>query len=177
LQSYYATTNINGMEKVSFADMPCSMANTLDIVGEWWSLLIIRDIFIGINRFNSLRNHLGIARNMLQRRLQRLDEGGIIYKHPLQNGHAEFRLTEAGVALYPVLLALASWGDEWLAEKPPNLFIHDTCGKAVNATVVCNHCGEPVGAHNITQEPGPSMQEPDASRLRFLIKELKAAEK
>jgi len=90
--------------------MPYSTANTLDIVGEWWSLLIIRDIFIGINCFNSLRNHLGIARNMLQKRLLRLDEGGIIYKHPIENGHAEFRLTEAGVALYPILLALAGLG-------------------------------------------------------------------
>jgi|TARA_R110001599_G_scaffold343826_1_gene566776 DNA-binding HxlR family transcriptional regulator len=165
------------MEKVSFADMPCSMANTLDIIGEWWSLLIIRDIFIGINRFNSIRNHLGIARNMLQRRLKRLEDTGIIYKSMLDNGHGEFRLTDAGVALYPILLALANWGDEWLNEEPPNLFIHDTCGKPVNATLVCNHCGEPLAAHNITQEPGPAMQEPEASQLRFLIKQLKASGK
>lgn len=102
---------------------------------------------------------------------------GIKFNETLHNGHAEFRLTEAGVALYPILLAFAGWGDEWLTKKPPSLFIHDTCGKAVNATLVCNHCGEPVSAHNITQEPGPSMQEPEASRLRFLIKELKGVEK
>ncbi|MFT4570684.1 MAG: DNA-binding HxlR family transcriptional regulator [Hyphomicrobiaceae bacterium] len=165
------------MEKVSFASMPCSMARTLDIVGEWWSLLIIRDIFIGIRRFNALRNHLGIARNMLQRRLLRLEEGGIIYKKPTSDAHSEYHLTEAGVALYPVLLAFVKWGDDWLVdEKPPNLFIHDDCGHAVSAEVVCNHCGEVLGAHNVTQKGGPGMPKSEARRLEQLISEVKKAQ-
>lgn len=158
------------MEKVSFADMPCSMAKTLDIVGEWWSLLIIRDIFIGIRRFNALRNHLGIARNMLQRRLLRLEQGGITYKLTLDNGHSEYRLTDAGVALYPILLAFVKWGDEWVTDKqPPNLFIHNDCGHTISAEVVCNHCGEPLTADNVTQQPGPSMSESDARRLQAIL--------
>lgn len=153
------------------------MAQALDIVGEWWSLLIIRDIFIGIRRFNALRNHLGIARNMLQRRLTRLEDGGIVYKQTAEGAYSEYHLTEAGVALYPVLLAFVKWGDEWVVDqKPPNLFIHDDCGHAVSAKVVCNHCGEPLGAHNITQKGGPGMPESEARRLEILIKELKESQ-
>tara|TARA_R110001599_G_C12274486_1_gene661916 strand:+ start:9903 stop:10397 length:495 start_codon:yes stop_codon:yes gene_type:complete len=159
------------MEKTRFTDMPCSMAKTLDIVGEWWSLLIIRDLFIGIRRFNALRNHLGIARNMLQRRLQRLEEGGITYKLTLENGLSEYRLTEAGIALYPILLAFVKWGDEWVVDnKPPNLFIHNSCGHTIKALVVCDHCGEELNAHNVSQQPGPSMSQRDAQLLQAVLK-------
>jgi DNA-binding HxlR family transcriptional regulator len=158
------------MEKTSFADMPCSMAKTLDIVGEWWSLLIIRDIFIGIRRFNALRNHLGIARNMLSRRLQHLEESGITYKLTLENGNVEHRLTEAGIALYPILLAFVKWGDEWVVgNKPPSLFVHNSCGHTIKAQVVCDHCGEELTAHNVSQQPGPSMSRSDALRLQAVI--------
>lgn len=146
------------------------MAKTLDIVGEWWSLLIIRDIFIGIRRFNAIQNHLGIARNMLQRRLQRLEEGGIIYKRAMENGHNEYCLTDAGIALYPILLAFVKWGDEWVVDnKPPNLFVHNSCGHTVKAQVVCDHCGEELHAHNVSQQPGPSMTSSDAARLNAIL--------
>jgi len=104
------------MKRTSFADMPCPIARALDAVGEWWSLLILREAFTGHRRFDEFQERLGIARNILASRLKALTAAGILEKRPLpEEGmrRVEYRLTDKGRALHPVLLALAEWGNEF----------------------------------------------------------------
>jgi DNA-binding HxlR family transcriptional regulator len=103
------------MKLKSFQDMDCSLAQALEIVGERWTLLILRDAFFGIQRFDDFQGRLGIARNILSMRLARLVEQGILERRPLSTGgrRAEYHLTAKGKALHPVLVALTQWGDRW----------------------------------------------------------------
>jgi len=103
------------MKLKSFAAMDCSLAQALEVVGERWTLLILRDAFFGIRRFEEFQRRLGIARNILSARLTRLVDAGILERHAVSAGGkwAEYRLTEKGLALQPALLALTQWGDCW----------------------------------------------------------------
>src|SRR5262249_8199804 len=116
------------MKRTSFAGMHCSIARTLEVVGEWWTLLILRDAFLGIGRFDDFQRRLGIARNVLTDRLQRLVEHGILERHRYQERpeRFEYRLTAKGQDLHPVILSLLRWGDRWTAgeEGPPLLLEH-----------------------------------------------------
>ena len=114
------------MKATSFSNMQCSIARTLEHVGSWWSLLIIRDAMMGARRFKHFQENLGIAKNTLTRRLSDLIEGGILEKVPASDGyaHEEYRLTARGRELAPVIIALAQWGDKWVAhEKGPSTVI------------------------------------------------------
>ena len=103
------------MKTKSFSDMQCSIARTLDLVGSWWSLLIVRDAMLGARRFKHFQKSLGIAKNTLTTRLNQLVEGGILTKVAAADGSAyeEYQLTEQGRALAPIIIALAQWGDKW----------------------------------------------------------------
>lgn len=105
------------MKAKSFSDMQCSIARTLDLVGSWWSLLIVRDAMLGATRFKHFQKSLGIARNTLTARLNQLVEGGILVKVAASDGSAydEYQLTEQGRELAPIILSLAQWGDKWAA--------------------------------------------------------------
>jgi DNA-binding HxlR family transcriptional regulator len=147
------------MKRTSFAEMNCSVARTLEIIGEWWTLLILRDAFLGIRRFDDFQSRLGIARNVLTDRLNTLVEHGILerrqyHEHPER---FEYRLTEKGLDLHPVLVSLLRWGDRWTAgEKgPPLLLEHRSCGHDIRPVMVCPYCGEEVNAHTIHPHPGP----------------------
>ena len=109
------------MVKKSFSDMACSVAQALDVIGEWWSMLIIRDFFLGKGqrRFEQLRDSLGISRNILTERLKTLTEAGVIERVPLQEGgkRCAYQLTEKGGDLLPVMVAIMQWWDKW--EQPP----------------------------------------------------------
>ncbi|MEM0987133.1 MAG: helix-turn-helix domain-containing protein [Pseudomonadota bacterium] len=107
------------MKTTSFSDMQCSIARTLEHVGSWWSLLIIRDAMMGARRFKHFQENLGIARNTLTKRLGELVEGGILQKVPASDGyaHEEYVLTERGAELAPVLIALGQWGDKWAVHE------------------------------------------------------------
>lgn len=110
------------MKTKSFADMQCSIARTLEHVGSWWSLLILRDAMMGAQRFTHFQKSLGIARNTLTSRLGDLIESGIMEKVPASDGSAyeAYVLTERGRDLAPVIIALSQWGDKWVAhEKGP----------------------------------------------------------
>ncbi|MEO0548961.1 MAG: helix-turn-helix domain-containing protein [Pseudomonadota bacterium] len=114
------------MKTKSFSNMQCSIARTLDHVGSWWSLLIIRDAMMGARRFKHFQENLGIAKNTLTSRLNDLVEGGILEKVPAGSGltYEEYALTERGRELAPVIIALAQWGDKWVAhEKGPSTVI------------------------------------------------------
>ena len=116
------------MKPKSFANMQCSIARTLDLVGSWWSLLIIRDAMMGARRFKHFEASLGIAKNTLTSRLNELVEGGILQRVPAPNGsgYDEYQLTEMGRDLAPVMIAFAQWGDKWAAhEDGPSTIIID----------------------------------------------------
>ena len=107
------------MKSKSFSDMRCSIARSLEHVGPWWSLLIVRDAMMGARRFKHFERSLGIAKNTLTRRLGELVDSGILRKVPGADGSSydEYELTEKGRELAPVVMALAQWGDKWAAHE------------------------------------------------------------
>ena len=125
----------------------CSVASTLEIIGERWTILILRDVFLGIRRFDELQRHLGVARNILQARLERLIENGILVKRPYQDRppRSEYRLTEKGADLWPVLVSLLKWGDRHALEgERPMILQHRGCGGELDDRRRCTVCGADV---------------------------------
>ena len=154
------------MKKVSFAGAECSLARSLDIVGEWWTLLILRDAFLGITRFDELVRRLGIARNVLTARLDTLVEAGVMAKVPYEEGartRYDYRLTEMGRDLFPVLTALRQWGDRWLVGEGhgPVLLEHRTCGEVTRGVLTCEHCGEALVPRETRAVAGPGLSNPE----------------
>jgi DNA-binding HxlR family transcriptional regulator len=150
------------MRQTSFAQMACSMARSLELIGDWWTPLIIRDLQLGVDRFDALADDLGISRNLLTTRLAHLAEHGIVARrryqeHPPRDSYV---LTEAGQDLWPVLMALTAWGDRWATAEagPPLLFEHRRCGHRFTPTVSCDACGEAVDPTEVTAVPGPGAQ-------------------
>ena len=149
------------MRGVRFAEMQCSIARTLDIVGERWTLLVLRDAFNGVRRFDAFLESLGIARNVLADRLQTLVAAGILERRPYQQRPVryEYRLTEKGLDLYPALLALMQWGDRYLSgeDGAPYVVTHRACDHAVTATVLCPACDQQVTARDTRRSEGPGL--------------------
>lgn len=137
--------------------MNCSVARCLDVVGEWWSLLIVRDAFLGVTRFEDFQARLGIARNILTDRLNHLVDHGVLERVAYQQRplRSEYHLTDKGRDLWLVVTMMRQWGDRWAAPDGPPLRIrHNTCGRLVKAVAVCSHCGEPLDADNISAVRG-----------------------
>jgi DNA-binding HxlR family transcriptional regulator len=138
--------------------MTCSVAQCLDVVGEWWSLLIVRDAFLGVTRFDDFQARLGISRNILTQRLNHLVENDVLKRvayseHPPRS---EYRLTAKGRDLWHVVMAMRQWGDRWAApDGPPVQTKHAGCGHVITAVPVCSHCGETLDARAVTAIPGP----------------------
>jgi DNA-binding HxlR family transcriptional regulator len=147
------------MQRKSFAGMNCSVARALDEVGEWWSLLIVRECTQGTTRFDEFQTQLGIARNILTARLERLTELGILERFPLEDraNTDGYRLTRKGEELYPVVVALMQWGDRWLAPngKPPTTLVDDATGAPIEQIVVRRERGKPLSFRDIRFAPGP----------------------
>lgn len=148
------------MRKRSFADINCPIAQTLDLIGEWWTLLIIRNAFCGMRRFDDFQRHLDISSNILSARLQRLVAGGILLRQPApDDGRAvEYTLTDKGRALYPVLLALTQWGETW-APHPDGarLQLHERdSGLPVASLAAVTHDGRCLALADIDLQPGPA---------------------
>ena len=145
------------MKRTSFAAMPCSVARTLEVVGEWWSLLVLRDAFKGVRRFDDFQRSLGIARNILADRLQKLVEQGVLERRMYQERpeRFEYRLTDKGRDLYPVIVALMHWGDRWAADEvgPPIVLTHRACGHDGLPVLTCPNCHEPVHARAMRWRP------------------------
>jgi DNA-binding HxlR family transcriptional regulator len=140
-----------------YAGQPCSMARTLEIVGERWTLLILRDLFFGVHRFNELCGHLDIPRAVLAARLAALVEQGLVERRPYRADRAEFHLTESGRELWPVLHGLIAWGDRHrtLPGGPRRLFVHATCGTTLTAGGACPSCGGTPDPADVDTRPGP----------------------
>ncbi len=151
------------MDRKSFSDMHCSVAQCLEVVGEWWSLLIVRDAFLGVRRFDEFQSRLGISRNILNQRLARLVETGVLTRVPYSEHppRFEYRLTEKGRDLWPVITTMRQWGDKYAAPNgPPLQTIHKECGQISEAQLVCSACGEPIGPRDVEAIPGPGAVEP-----------------
>jgi DNA-binding HxlR family transcriptional regulator len=144
------------VERKSFADMDCSVAQCLEVVGEWWSMLIVRDLFLGVTRFDDFQRRLGISRNILQQRLARLVEFGVLTKVPYSEHppRHDYRLTDKGRDLWPVLTTMRQWGDRYAAPAgPPMEVTHTACGSASKAHLVCGSCGERLGPRDVVARP------------------------
>src|SRR5262249_13191289 len=131
------------MRRTSFARWPCSVARTMDMLGDPWTVLVLREAFYGIRRFDDFQQQLGIARNTLSDRLRRLVDEGLLEKRPYQSELTwyEYVLTDKGADFWSVLLAMTSWGDRWLADEtgPPITLHHTACGHDTQVAVVCEH--------------------------------------
>ena len=145
--------------RADYTGQNCSIARALELVGERWTILILRDVFLGTYRFEKLQNELGIARNVLQTRLERLVEEGILRRvqYEQRPPRFEYRLTEAGRDLFPVVVSLLQWGDRWTAGEagPPLLLVHEPCGQPAGAVLACSQCGEEITLENVHPELGP----------------------
>lgn len=136
----------------------CSIARTLEVVGERWSMLIIREVFLGVRRFDQFQRRLGVARNVLQSRLERLIEAGVLERIPYQERPVryEYRLTTKGVDLWPALVAMLQWGDKYAAPNGPPLVIeHKECGGTLDDRRRCVRCGAELGAGDVRRVVGP----------------------
>jgi DNA-binding HxlR family transcriptional regulator len=154
-------TRITEVLKRDYEGQNCSIARTLELIGERWSILIIRDAFLGVRRFEDFQADLGIARNVLSARLARLVDEGILEKRRYQERPAryEYRLTEKGIGLWPVLISLVKWGDKYAAPAgPPRLIVHRDCGGQVNDHLTCEDCGKPLTARDVVHRPGPGAE-------------------
>jgi DNA-binding HxlR family transcriptional regulator len=143
--------------------MACSIARSLDVAGEWWTPLILRDTWLRRNRFDEIQSNLDISRKLLTDRLDTLVREGAVERHRYQQrpSRYEYRLTEKGQELMEVFLVLLSWGDRWRAGKkgPPMLLRHLGCGQHAQAVVTCSCCGERLRANEVLLEAGPGGRE------------------
>lgn len=137
----------------------CSIARALELVGERWSLLIVRDaLFAGTTRYVEFQRRLRIATNILQNRLDGFVEAGIMQRRAKSSAGPEYVLTEKGRDLAPALIALTQWGDRWAApDGPPIRYTHETCGAEVGVAITCATCGTLADAGGVQARPGPGM--------------------
>lgn len=145
--------------KRNFADWPCSVARATQLLGDHWVPLIMRDAVQGVRRFDDFQRSLGVARNILSDRLDRLVEGGLLERKSYQDRppRSEYVLTEMGRDLFPVLASLAAWGDRWLdgGSGAPVALHDETRGHDMRASVVCAECGEPIRLADVEFRVGP----------------------
>jgi DNA-binding HxlR family transcriptional regulator len=148
----------------TYDDQTCSVARALEVLGDRWTLLVIRDAFLGVRRFDDFQRDLGVARNVLSDRLQRLVDEGLLERHRYQERpeRFEYRLTEKGTDLWPAIVTLMKWGDRYYAppEGPPRIVRHRGCGGEVTANLTCGACGQTLTAHDAYSEPGPGAATP-----------------
>ncbi|MBA6288932.1 helix-turn-helix domain-containing protein [Colwellia sp. MB3u-4] len=140
----------------------CSIARSLSIFGDSWTLLVIRQVFMRIRRFSDIQQSLGITKHRLSDRLNRLVEEEIIYKHLYDEKYNrfEYKLTERGLELYPILISITMWGDKWTADAdgPPVEYVHKNCGENAKPKLSCSHCDEQINANNTTMRLGPGIE-------------------
>ena len=142
-------------------DETCSIARALSVVGDRWTLLILKEAFMRTRRFKDFQIRLGAARNVVADRLQKLVAEGVLERVRYQQKpeRYEYRLTEKGLDLYPVILGLLAWGDRWLDEGQgrPLEIVHRSCGSVMHGVAVCSECGETVDAHDVQPRLGPAL--------------------
>src|SRR5262245_5262119 len=144
--------------------MACSIARTLDVAGEPWSPLVLRDVYVGINRFDDIQRDLGISRKVLTQRLHWLVDQELLARNQYSDRPPRFEYvpTEKGLDFCDVLLVMTRWGDRWAVglEGPPVLHRHRACGEIAHVELRCSECGEPMHAVDVDVEAGPGAQLP-----------------
>jgi DNA-binding HxlR family transcriptional regulator len=143
----------------TYDDQNCSIARALEVLGDRWTLLVIRDAFLGVRRFDDFQRDLGVARNVLSDRLQRLTDEGLLERRRYRERpeRFEYRLTEKGIALWPAIMTLMKWGDRYYAppDGPPRVVRHRDCGGEITERLTCTACGAQLTARDVYSEPGP----------------------
>ena len=147
------------MTRTSLAGVACSIARATDLFADAWTALIMRDVLLGVTRFDDIAEDLGISRKVLAARLARLVAEGVLARERYQDRppRERYLATEKGAELYPVLLALMDWGDRWCATEagPPVRLHHHACGRDTAPVTVCAHCREPLTVSDTEALPGP----------------------
>jgi DNA-binding HxlR family transcriptional regulator len=148
------------MQRTKYGDLgACSIARTLDVIGEPWSPLILRDVYVGISRFDQIQADLGISRKVLTERLKWLVQSGVLERHRYQDRppRDEYRLTDKGTELVDLLMVMVAWGDRWADEGagPPVLYRHRACGEISHVELRCAHCGTTMRAGDVDLLDGP----------------------
>lgn len=148
--------------------LTCSVARALAVVGDPWTLMVVREAFLGTRRFDEFQDYLEISPHLLSDRLGKLVENGVMRRRRYCERPAryEYRLTDKGRDLYPVILTLAGWGDRWLAgeDGPPLAFVHRGCGRPTAPVMTCSECGDPISPFEVTARQGAAMQAERAER-------------
>lgn len=147
------------MKKSDLSGQPCSVARALAVIGDRWTLMLLRDAFLGVRRFEDFERRLGISRSIIADRLKLLVTEGVLRREAYQAAPVrhEYRLTEKGLALHPVLMAMVHWGDAHYAGEAgaPLLHRHKACGCDFAPVTACSVCGETVGPRDVEVRPGP----------------------
>jgi len=160
------------MSKKYSDDLNCSLAETMNLIGEGWAILILKEAFLGCRRFEDFQKHLGVARNILTARLQKLVDDGILERIPVKQGakRHEYKLTAMGRDLYPALIALTQWGDRWLQapDEVPVKIIQRSSGEEIDTIRIRNQSGEEIDARDIAMVPGPGATDQSRERLRIM---------
>lgn len=156
----------------------CSLSKALNLIGEGWTILILREAFFGSRRFEDFQKHLGIARNILTARLKKLVDAGILERVPIKQGakRCEYRLTEMGRDLYPTLITMTQWGDRWMHAQTgvPMRFLHRVTGEEIADVEILSKDGQRLDARDLAIVPGPGATEETKQRLQELEKAWKA---
>jgi DNA-binding HxlR family transcriptional regulator len=147
------------MKRTDTSQWPCTIARSADVLGDHWNLLLIRQACFGTRRFDDFQRALGIGRNILTLRLNRLVDEGMLARVEYQHAPPkfEYRLTAKGREVYPILAAMAAWGERWLTgpEGTPLTLHHTTCKHDMHAVVVCSECAEPIDVRQVKAKAGP----------------------
>jgi DNA-binding HxlR family transcriptional regulator len=148
-------------------DEQCSLARTVSVIGDRWTLLILRDCFLRVRRFEAFQSRLKITRHLLAERLKKLVATGVLRKvaylqRPLRY---EYILTQKGLDLYPIIMEIVHWGDVHMVDERgrPRLHEHKRCGHSFDPVMVCSHCGEEITAKEVIVHPGPGAAEAGAA--------------
>jgi DNA-binding HxlR family transcriptional regulator len=142
--------------------MTCSVARTLSVVGDRWTLLIIRDVFLGVRRFEAIQQDLRLTPHRLSDRLRKLVRDGILRRvaYEKRPPRFEYQLTEKGVDLYPLIVTMVEWGDRWMAGRAgvPVELVHQPCGHSIKPELICPSCKMKINAREMSARPGPALR-------------------
>ncbi len=149
----------------------CSIARALSVVGDSWTMMIVRDVFLGIRRFDAMHRDLGITPHRLSNRLGKLVRDGILARveYEKRPRRFEYRLTEKGIDLFPLIVVLNTWGDRWMAGRAgvPIELVHRTCGRAIKPALTCPACDEKIVPREMSLRPGPALKHRGLPGKRF----------